>query len=157
MCNEKGHEPHIGYGFFPFGGKDMHQMMRKFNRHMKECFGRLGSWVPYHLHKAETEYLITVPLPGRTKEDLNVSLIGGCLNVKATKPKNAEKIKKDEVTPGFPFLRHFFSFIDVDMDIDLPADADLDSIKSIMTNGLLRIKMGKKPSKTINVDTEGNN
>ncbi len=155
MCNEKGHGPHMGHGCFPFGGKDMHQMMQKFGHHMKECFGRLGSWVPYNLDKGETEYLITVPLPGRTKEDVNVSLIGNCLNVKASKPKNAEETKKDEEAPGFPFLRHFFSFIDVDMDIDLPADADLDSIKSIMTNGLLRIKIGKKPSKTIN--TEGNN
>ena len=155
MCNEKGHGPHIGHGCFPFGGKDMHQMMNKFGRHMKDCMGQLGSWIPYNLHKGETEYLITVPLPGRTKEDVNVSLIGNCLNVKAVKPKNVEETKDDKEKPGFPFLRHLFSFINVDMDIDLPADADLDSIKSIMTNGLLRIKIGKKPSKTIN--TEGNN
>ena len=27
MCNEKGHGQHFGHGCFPFGGKDMHQMM----------------------------------------------------------------------------------------------------------------------------------
>ena len=155
MCNEKGHGPHMGHGCFPFGGKDINQMIHKFGRHMKDCMGRLGSWVPYNIHKEEDGYLITLPLPGRSKESVNVSLIGNCLNVKASKLKNTEDAKEETEKSGFPFLRHLFSFIDVDMDINLPADADLDSIKSIMTNGLLRIKIGKKPSKTIN--TEENN
>ena len=155
MCNEKGHGQHFGHGCFPFGVKDIPQMIQKFGRHMKECCGRLGSWVPHNLTKTEDGYLITIPLSGRTKEDVNVSLIGACLNVKASKPKNIEETKDDKEKQGIPFFSHFFSFIDVDMDINLPADADLDSIKSIMTNGLLRIKIGKKPSKTIN--TEGNN
>ncbi|MFX0186291.1 MAG: Hsp20/alpha crystallin family protein [Candidatus Hodarchaeota archaeon] len=157
MCYGKGVSSHARHGCMPFGGKDFHQLMHKFGRHMKECFGRIGSWVPYNLEKTEGGYLITVPLPGRSMEDVNVSLIGNCLNVKASKPKNVKEPKEEKEKQGIPFLRHFFSFIDVDLDIELPADADLDSIKSIMTNGLLKVKIGRKPSKTININTEENN
>ena len=42
------------------------------------------------------------------------------------------------------------------MDIPLPADADENSITSKMANGLLRIRVGKKPAKPIDIN-EGNN
>jgi HSP20 family molecular chaperone IbpA len=43
------------------------------------------------------------------------------------------------------------------MDIPLPADANEDSIVSKMANGLLRIRIGKKPAKPININEEGSN
>ena len=93
------------------------------------------------------------------KEDVNVSLIGNSLNIKAAEPKTDEKETSEDKTKEYrhPFLKYFFTFIDVDMDIPLPADADLDSIKSIMSNGVLKIKFGKKPSRNIDINTEGNN
>ena len=159
MCHGKGSEHHFGHGCFPFAGKDFPHMMKRIGRHIHECMGRFGSWVPYNLEKLETGYLIVVPLPGRTKEDVNVSLIGNSLNIKAAKPKTDEKETSEEKTKEHrhPFLKYFFTFIDVDMDIVLPADADLDSIKSIMSNGVLKIKLGKKPSRNIDVNNEGNN
>ena len=157
MCHGTGSEHHFGHGCFPFAGKDFPHMMKRIGRHIHECMGRFGSWVPYNLEKLENGYLIVVPLPGRTKEDINVSLIGNSLNIKAAKPKTSEETKDDKEKPGIPFFRHGFSFMDVDMDIVLPADADLDSIKSIMSNGVLKIKLGKKPSRNIDINTEGNN
>ena len=50
-----------------------------------------------------------------------------------------------------PFFRRGFSFINVDMDIPLPIDADTDTLVSKMANGLLKITMGKKPAKNIDV------
>lgn len=163
MCHGKGFETHFGFGCFPFLGRDFSQIIHKIRHHWKECTGQFGSWVPYNMKETRDGYLISVPLPGHTKEDVNVSLIGNSLNIKSSRPKGVnvenkgEEIKDESKRRIKPFLRHFFTFIDVDMDIPLPADADLDSIKSMMSNGLLKIKVGKKPAKIININVEGNN
>ncbi|MFX1393808.1 MAG: Hsp20/alpha crystallin family protein [Promethearchaeota archaeon] len=156
MCNERGFGHHHLHGCFPFAGKELSKMMHGIGRHIHECMDRFGTWVPYNLEETEDGYLYTVPLSGRTKEDVKVSLIGNSLNIKATKPKIDER-EKAEKKQEHPFLKYFFKFVDVDMDIPLPANANLDLIKSVMANGLLRIKVGKKPSKNIDIGTEGNN
>jgi len=43
------------------------------------------------------------------------------------------------------------------MDIPLPADADENTISSKLTNGLLRITIGKKLAKKIDINEEQNN
>ena len=88
--------------------------------------------------------------------DLN-ALIGNNLNIKASRPKTDGEPKEESDQPENPFLKFFFKFIDVDMDIPLPANADLDSIKSVMANGLLKVKVGKKPSKNIDINDAENN
>ncbi|MFX1236138.1 MAG: Hsp20/alpha crystallin family protein [Promethearchaeota archaeon] len=154
-----------GKGFHPgmmadfcgsFSNKDMkhfgqmaHRFMRGFS---KVCEG----WVPYNLEDKGDNYLIQVPLAGRKKEDIKVSLINDTLNVSAGKPKtpeDAEEKKEEEQL----FKRKFFSFVDVNLDIPLPPDANKDDIKSMMQNGLLKVKIGKKPPTNINVgDDPGN-
>jgi HSP20 family molecular chaperone IbpA len=151
MCHGKEFESHSWCGSFPFERFVPH-MMRKVAHHMEESVGKAGSWIPYNLEQREDSYLITVPLPGRGKEDVSVTLIGNNLNIKASKPKVDDEAKEKSKEPKNPFLRYFFTFVDVDMDIPLPQNADLESIKSVMANGLLRVKIGKKPSKTINVN-----
>jgi len=158
MCHAKGvgHQHGHGCGPMPFM-RGIPHMMKKFAHHMEGCMGRVGSWVPYNLERREDGYIITVPLPGRKKEDVSVSLIGNSLNIKAAKPKTDGEPNEESGQPENPFLRFFFKFIDVDMDIPLPANADLDSIKSVMANGLLKVKVGKKPSKKIDINDAGNN
>lgn len=123
----------------------------------------VGSCVPYNLEDLGDHYLITVPLAGRTKDDVKVSLINKCLNIVASKPKteskenNSEKEKEKSEKEPFSFLRRFFLFVEVNMDIPLPADADENEIKSAMVNGLLKIKIGKQPPKNIDVSEEKNN
>jgi len=173
MCNENfygghgsrahktGHhgcEPHefAFAGCSPFLGNDwkaIGQMARKF---MGGFMNQYKGWVPYNLEDTGDQYLFLVPLAGRTKEEVKVSLINKTLNVTAAKPKfteEGEKKKKDEI----PFIKNFFAFVDVNLDIPLPEDADLDTIKSIMQNGLLKVKIGKKPPRNINVNGEQNN
>ncbi|MFW9773396.1 MAG: Hsp20/alpha crystallin family protein [Candidatus Heimdallarchaeota archaeon] len=144
-------------GCFPF---DPHQMqnMRKMARHFMKDF--MGSYIPYNLEDFGEKYLITVPLAGRTKEQVNVSLINKHLNVKAEKPNIPERgeVKEkseEEKSPhewGGPFFWKGFTFIEVNMDIPLPADADTDTIVSTMANGLLKVTFGKKPAKKIDVN-----
>ncbi|MFX1257104.1 MAG: Hsp20/alpha crystallin family protein [Promethearchaeota archaeon] len=160
MCHGKVFEQSSGFRCFPFTSKDFSQVIRKFHRYWKEGMGYNETQIPYNLEETEEGYLIIVPLPGRSKEDINVSLIGNSLNIKAAKPKEVKEEKRTEnKSKGRldSFLRNSFTFIDVDMDIVLPADADLDSIKSAIVNGVLKIKLGKKPSKHIDINSEGNN
>ena len=168
MCNEYGHGPehkhsHGCYpkafvGCMPFGRHGPMQLKGNLFKHLKGCLQGFVSNILYNIEDLGENYLITVLLPGRTKDDVKVSLINGYINVKAPKPKLAKKANETEVETEdiHSFLRKTFIFIDVDMDIPLPPGADADVIKSAMSNGLLKIKVGKKPAKNIDVSDENN-
>ena len=172
MCDEHGYRaprarhPHAGHPFSPgigamcgCGPEDMRKIGHMAQKWMRGFMRDYGGRVPYNLEDKGEYYLISIPLSGRTKEEVKVSLINSTLNVKADKPKfedegNTKSEKKAE--DSIPFNAHFFKFVKVDMDIQLPVDADKDTIKSLMQHGLLRIKIGKKPPKNINVDDMNN-
>lgn len=155
MCDEKHHGPHMWAGCC--SPRDMARMKHMAGKFMRQFMGGFGSWIPHNIEDLGDEYLITVPLPGRTREDVQVSLINKNLNVSAKKPKVPEKEgSKEEEKTEFPFPFHGFRFVDVNMDIPLPANANEDLISSKMANGLLRITVGKKPAKHIDIN-EGQN
>ena len=151
---------HVPYGQFCFSPNDVARMKQVAGHFMKGFMQQMGSYIPHNIDDLVTEYLITVPLPGRTKEEVKVSLINKNINVEAKKPNISEKEGKDvketqEECCGF-FTRGF-RFIDVNMDIPLPADADENTVSSKMGNGLLKILVTKKPAKNININEEENN
>jgi len=156
MCQEKYYGPKGFAGFFNFGPHEIAKM-KQMARHFMHGF--MGGYIPFNIEDLGDSYLITVPLAGRTKEEIKVSLINKHLNVKAEKPKIAErenlkeklKDKNSDQDWCMPFFRKGFSFIDVDMDIPLPSDADTETLVSKMSNGLLKITMGKKPAKKIDI------
>ena len=155
-----GHPPGIGIGAMcGCGPKEMKMFGQMARKWMHAFMGGYEGGVPYNLEDKGDHYLVSIPLAGRTKEDVKVSLINNTLNVKADKPKfdgeEASKAEKKAEGP-IPFTANFFRFVKVDMDIQLPVDADKDTIKSLMQNGLLRIKVGKKPPKNIDVDEVNN-
>ena len=142
--------------FGPFMGKNWrsisHIIRGCFHGFMKQYEG----WVPYNLQDRGDHYLILVPLSGRTKDDVKVSLINNMLNITAKKPEfvnEYNKEKKDEI----PFIRNFFAFVDVNLDIPLPADVNKDAIKSLMQNGLLKVKISKNPPTNIDIIEEPDN
>jgi HSP20 family molecular chaperone IbpA len=165
MCDEKSYDPgrmhhHVPHGQFCFSPNDVARMKHVAGRFIKGFMQQMGSYIPYNIDDLGTEYLISVPLPGRTKEDVKVSLINKNINVEAKKPKIPEKEgkevkEKEEECCGFP--SRGFRFIDVNMDIPLPTDADETSVSSKMGNGLLKILVTKKPAKNININEEENN
>lgn len=163
MCDtSKGFSSPGGHSHSFFAGFPFEKIMQKIGAHFQHCgtnMAHVGHWVPHNLEERQNEYLIQIPLPGRGKEDIKVSLTGRTLNIKASKPKEAEEESKDEKCnhPFGGFMRHLFSFIEVDMDIPLPENADENNIKSAMSKGLLKIKIGKKPAKNINIDVNGTN
>ena len=158
----KGHGPGHMHGTcmpFNFNPRDIAKMKHMAHQFMGSFMG--GDYIHHNMEDLGSEYLITVPLPGRTKEDAKVSLINKHLNIKANKPKvpEHEKSTTEPKKEGFPFPFMFkgFRFIDVNMDVPLPADADEDKITSKMTNGLLRVIIGKKPAKPIDITDDPNN
>jgi len=163
MCDEKNFDPrrihHFHPGQFCGSPNDIARMKHMAGGFMKGFMHQMGSFVPHNIDDLGTEYLITIPLPGRTKENVKVSLINKNINVEAKKPKVLEKEEKgkQENYNGFPFPMMGFKFIDVNMDIPLPAAADENSVSSKMANGLLRITVVKKAAKNINISEEENN
>jgi len=156
MHHGKNCGPRHMHGCMPFNPKDVAKMKRMAQQFMGNF---MGSYIHHNIEDLENEYLITVPLPGRTKDDVSVSLINKHLNIKANKPKvpEHEKVKKEPEQQGFPFMFKGFTFVEVNMDVPLPADADENKISSRMTNGLLRVIIGKKPAKPIDITEEPNN
>ena len=143
-------------GCFPFDPRMMHKMQKMAKHFMR---GFMGNQIPYNLEDLGDSYLITVPLAGRTKEEVKVSLLTNHLNIKAEKPKipEREKLKEKPEEEGSaneccsPSFGRGFTFIDVNMDIPIPADTDTETIVSKMANGLLKITFGKKPAKKIDI------
>ncbi|NHJ22035.1 MAG: Hsp20/alpha crystallin family protein [Candidatus Lokiarchaeota archaeon] len=156
MCDDRHYGHRQMHGCFSFSPRDVARMKRMAHQFMGSF---MGSYIHHNIEDLGDEYLITVPLPGRTKEDVTVSLINKHLNIKASKPKipEHEKVKKEPEEQGFPFMFRGFTFIDVNMDVPLPADADENKISSKMVNGLLRVIIGKKPAKPIDISEEPNN
>ena len=156
MHHVKHHGPKGFTGCCSFGPQDVAKM-----KHMAKHFmrGFMGSLIPYNLEDLGDSYLITVPLVGRTKEDVKVSLLNKHLNIKAEKPKISERETIKETTEEeksaqewcIPFFWKGFTFIDINMDISLPVDANTDTLTSKMANGLLKITMEKKPAENINI------
>ena len=159
-CGPSHHNQNCGprrmHGCMPFNPKDIAKMKRMAHQFMGNF---MGNYIHHNIEDLENEYLITVPLPGRTKEDVSVSLINKNLNIKAKKPKvpEHEKVKQEPEQKEFPFMFKGFTFVEVNMDVPLPADADENKISSRMTNGLLRVIIGKKPAKPIDITDEPNN
>ncbi|MFW9872949.1 MAG: Hsp20/alpha crystallin family protein [Candidatus Thorarchaeota archaeon] len=160
MCEENPHGSRHNFkgmvGCFPFNPQQISKM-----RHMAKHFirGFMGSHIPYNIEDLGDRYLITVPLAGRTKEEVKVSLIDKHLNIKAEKPKipekgNVKEEAKEQELPHEccgPMFWKGFTFIEVNMDIPLPIDADTDTIVSKMANGLLKVTFSKKPPKKIDI------
>ena len=156
MCDDRHFGPRMMHGCFPINPRDIAKMKRMAHHFMRDF---MGGYIHHNIEDLGSVYLITIPLPGRTKEDVKVSLINKNLNVTASKPKvpERENIKEKPEKQGFPFAFKGFSFVDVNMDIPLPADADENTISSKLTNGLLRITIGKKPAKKIDIIEEQDN
>ena len=156
MCDEKYHGQKGFAGCFNFSPHDIAKM-RRMAKHFMHGF--MGSHIPFNVEDLGDFYLITVPLAGRVKDDVKVSLINKHLNIKADKPKIPEreslKEKPEEENSAqdwcMPFFKRGFTFVEVNMDIPLPVDANTETLFSKMANGLLKITMSKKPAKKIDI------
>lgn len=159
MCDDKAHSPRYSAGYCNFSPHDIAKMKQMAGHFMKNFMGQFGNYIPHNIEDLGDIYLITVPLPGRTKEEVKVSIINKIINVTASKPNlpEYEGKREEDKSKSYPFPGMGFRFVDVNMDIPLPADAEENQISSKMANGLLRITVNKKPAKNIDINDEQNN
>ncbi len=88
--------------------------------------------------ETDNTYELTADLPGMNQKNIEVKLAKGGLRIRGEKEEETEEKKKDyylrERRIG-SFERHFA----------LPEDVDTDKIEASFTNGVLTVKLPKKP------------
>jgi HSP20 family protein len=104
---------------------------------MKDTFKDWPLWTTttssceYHSERTDDGYLLELPVPGLSKENLSVKIVNGKLKVKGEKEDH-------RWTPSF------------DMTFDLPKDADTKKVEASVENGVLIVKTGfVKDSETV--------
>lgn len=164
MCQEPHGGPHRGPKGMdccsPPGFKGMHGIGKMAGHFMKQFMGQCGCGIPHNVEDLGDTYLLTVPLAGRSKDQVKVSLIDRVLKITAEKPDVPErKTEAEKPKEGLPHPPPWFGFrfIEVDMEVPLPPDADENAIESKIANGLLRVTIKKKPAKNIDITENGGN
>ena len=148
----------------PVGGHPLaslrDEMDRMFERVFREASGlgdmeswpaRLG-WGPrLDMVESEKDICVSVELPGVDPKDVDVEVEGNVLIIRGEKTQEAEVKEKNyhrvERQYG-TFQRH----------VQLPSSVDPKEVDASFKNGVLKIKLGKKPEsrpKKITVRTEG--
>lgn len=101
-----------------------------FNRMFDEDLMLFPSFVNNQQLLFETDnkkgYLLEVPIPGMTKENVKLQLDNNLIYI------SAENNKKNKVASKYQYVQQ------------LPSDADLDTIEASVENGVLTIEMNKK-------------
>ena len=107
------------------------------------AFGRTGkpsaghTWPLVDIVEHDTEYLLSVDLPGVEKEDITVAVEGGTLTISGRReatprPEGKERYACIERRSG-EFSRS----------LELPQDCDPSAIEARCTNGVLELRVGK--------------
>lgn len=106
-----------------------------------------GTWVPaVDVVETETAYVLTVELPGVTREDVELSAEGRWLELSGTRPQPAEGSFAQMERSYGPFRRAF----------ELPSPVDIASVSADLVQGVLTITVPKRPSgRRIEIDAEG--
>lgn len=90
------------------------------------------------LSETDKEIEVTAELPGMDEKDIDVSLAEGVLTIRGEKKSEVEKKEKD-------YYLQERTFGSVERVIPLPDTVDLDSANATFKNGVLTVKLAKKP------------
>ena len=88
------------------------------------------------MYEEKDGLIIRTELPGVRKEDLNISIIGDMLTLKAEK-------KQEEVTEGRDYYLCERSFGQYSRSVSLPFAVDTGKVAATLENGLLEIRLSK--------------
>ena len=88
------------------------------------------------MYEEKDGLVIRTELPGVRKEDLNISIIGDMLTLKAEK-------KQEEVTEGRDYYLCERSFGQYSRSVSLPFAVDTGKVAATLENGLLEIRLSK--------------
>ena len=119
--------------------------------------GRTVAWgegaveMPLDVHQTDKEYVVKATLPGARPEDVDVSVVGETLTIKATVQEEKDVKEEDYLLRE----RRYASFART---ITLPTEVQADKVEATLENGILTLKLPKAEAvvpKTIKVKTIG--
>ena len=90
------------------------------------------------MYEEEKELVVKAEMPGIAKKDLDITLDGDVLTIKAEKKE--EKEEGEEGTTHYARERRFGQYV---RRMTLPARVDAENISAILKKGLLEIKLPK--------------
>jgi len=98
------------------------------------------AWTPLaNVSETETEYLIKAELPEVSKEDVKVTVDESVITISGDRRKEAEH-KEEKVHRIESFYGSF------SRSFRLPEDADITAIQAESRNGVLKVRVPKKPA-----------
>lgn len=129
---------HCGYGHPQFAN-----MLRQY-----------GQFMPYDLEETENEYVITMPLPGFSAENIDVSISGKNISIEANPPKKETPPEGTSLPKKIVSMSEFVWNRPIRVDVPVNEEIEGEEVKAHLKNGLLSVKFHKKPKKTIKVEEE---
>ena len=139
--------------------RELLTMREQMDRLMDEAFGgvwgrRPVAWdgaveMPLDVYQTDKEYVVKATLPGVRAEDLDISIVGETLTIKATAQQ--EKDVKEE-----DWLLKESRYSSFSRTITLPSEVQADKVEATLENGVLTLRLPKAEAllpKTIKVKT----
>lgn len=114
-------------------------MSREFGQRDDESLGAVSEWIPaVDVQEQDDAFLITADVPGVKPEDIDITMENGVLSLRGRREHQARTeergFRRIERSTG-EFFRRF----------TLPDAADAESIEATCSNGVLTIRIAKKP------------
>ncbi len=103
----------------------------------REVSGRGEEFPAVDLLEEKDKYVLTMEIPGVSKEDVNLSVQDGMLIIKGER-------KRTELPEGARWLRNEMFSGQFSRSIILPGQVDTEKISAEYRDGILRIEMAKK-------------
>ncbi len=106
---------------------------------------------PMDIYQTDKEYVVRATLPGVRADDLDVSIVGETLTIKATAQE--EQNVRDE-----DWLLKETRYVAYSRSVTLPSEVQADKVDASLENGILKLRIPKAETvlpKTIKVKTAG--
>jgi len=131
---------------WPF--RELDELREEMDRLFERTFGRtvparravpvVRGWAPVvDMFERENEVIVRAEIPGMSKEDIDISVLGNILIISGER-KTEEEVKEDDY---YCCERSYGSF---QRDISLPQGVDAENIKASYKNGILEVVLPKK-------------
>lgn len=95
-------------------------------------------WPSVDVSESEKEIKVTAELPGMEHKDIDISIANDVLTLRGEK-----KIEKEEKEENY--YRKERSYGAFHRDVPLPAEVETENVEAIFKNGILTIRLPKKP------------
>lgn len=119
--------------------REMEAFTKRFNELFAMPMGTTFEWKPtVDIHETPEHYMVNAELPGVRKEDVNLSLEGGVLTLTGERKSETETkdLKAHRIERSYGRFERSFA---------LPETVDPDRVLADFKDGVLAIKLAKRP------------